>query len=305
MAGSAPRRSTVALVTCAGYPEGHPDDIAVVAPLADLGIDADMTVWDDADVDWSRYDLVILRSTWDYPARLDEFVAWAELVPTLVNPVATVRWSSDKRYLRELAAAGAPCVPTTFVEPGAAPGVVATAIAEVARSASRFVVKPCVGAGSIDAGRFESEDASSIEIAIKHTAGLLDSGRAAMLQPYLDGVDVTGEASLVYIDGDFSHAIRKEALLAGHPADVDGLFVEERTSAHTPDDTALAAADAVLAAAPFARNELLYARVDLLPDSAGLPLLLELELIEPSLFLSEHTGAAERFASAIARRCRG
>jgi hypothetical protein len=126
-----------------------------------------------------------------------------------------------------------------------------------------------------------------------------------MLQPYLDGVDVAGEASLIYIDGAFSHAIRKEALLSGAPSEVDGLFVEERTSPLSPSDDALAVGDAVLAAAPVDRDQLLYARVDLLPDADGRPLLLELELVEPSLFLGEWPGAAERFAAAIAERCRG
>lgn len=295
----------MALVTCAEYPNGHVDDLSLVAPLDALGVDVTFAVWDDEAVDWARYDAVVLRSTWDYPTRLDEFLAWADRVPELLNPLAAVRWSSDKRYLRDLTAAGAPCVPTTFVEPGAAPDLVAASITSVAGSATRFVVKPSVGAGSIDAGRFESDDSGSIEIAIKHATALLESGRAVVLQPYLDGVDETGESSLIYIDDHFSHAIRKEALLAGPPADVDGLFVEERTSAHTPTDAELAAGDEVLAAAPFAGADLLYARVDLLPGPDGSPLLLELELVEPSLFLAEHLGAADGLAAAIAGRCRG
>jgi len=126
-----------------------------------------------------------------------------------------------------------------------------------------------------------------------------------VVQPYLDGVDVSGETALIYIRGAFSHAIRKEALLSGAPSEFDGLFVEEQTSPLTPAEDALAAGDAVLDAAPVDRGALLYARVDLLPDADGRPLLLELELVEPSLFLGEWPGAAERFAAAIAERCRG
>jgi hypothetical protein len=294
----------VALVTCAEYPDGHADDVALLAPLADLGVDATFSVWDDSGVDWDRFDLVILRSTWDYPSRRDEFLAWAESVRMLANPAPVVRWSSDKRYFRDLAAAGAPCVPTSFLEPGAADDV-AGVIADVAGTAARFVVKPSIGAGSVDAGRFESADSASVDIAVKHATALIDDGRTAMVQPYLDGVDVAGETALIYVGGAFSHAIRKEALLSGAPSDVDGLFLEEQTSPTRPTDDALAAGDAVLDAAPVNRAELLYARVDLLPDADGRPVLLELELVEPSLFLGECPGAAERFAAAIAERCRG
>jgi hypothetical protein len=178
-------------------------------------------------------------------------------------------------------------------------------IADVAGTAARFVVKPSIGAGSVDAGRFESADSASVDIAVKHATALVDDGRTAMVQPYLDGVDVAGETALIYVGGAFSHAIRKEALLSGAPSDVDGLFLEEQTSPTRPTDDALAAGDAVLDAAPVNRAELLYARVDLLPDADGRPVLLELELVEPSLFLGECPGAAERFAAAIAERCRG
>jgi glutathione synthase/RimK-type ligase-like ATP-grasp enzyme len=295
----------VALATCAEFPDGHPDDGEILAPLAGLGVDATFAVWDDPTVEWGRFDLVVLRSTWDYTLRRDEFLAWAEAVPTLMNPAAAVRWSSDKRYFRELAAGGAPCIPTAFVEPGSTADVIAASIAAVAADASQFVVKPSVGAGSIDAGRFDSGDAASVEIAVKHATALVESGRAVMLQPYLDGVDTSGETALIYIDGEYSHAIRKEALLHGAPTDVDGLFVEERTSPLTATDVELEAGDAVLAAAPFDRAGLLYARVDLLPGPDGRPLLLELELVEPSLFLGDKPGAADRLADAIARRCRG
>jgi hypothetical protein len=295
----------VALATCAEFPDGYPDDGEIIAPLAGLGIDAAFAVWDDPGVDWGRFDLVVLRSTWDYTLRRDAFLDWADAVPRLMNPVAAVRWSSDKRYLRELAMRGAPCIPTRFVEPGSTAEVIAASIADVAADSSRFVVKPSVGAGSIDAGRFDSGDAASVEIAVKHTTALVESGRAVMLQPYLDGVDESGETAMVYIDGAYSHAIRKEALLHGVPTDVDGLFVEERTSPLTVTGVELDAADAVLAAAPFDPATLLYARVDLLPGPDGRPLLLELELVEPSLFLGEQPGAADRLAEAVARRCHG
>jgi len=293
----------VALATCSEHPDGYPDDLLVVEPLSDLGIDTTFVTWDDASVDWNAFDVVVLRSTWDYPPRRDEFLRWIDRVAgltTLANPAGAVRWSSDKRYLTHLERMGAPVVPTTFVDPDASAETLASAIRGTASSAERFVVKPSVGAGSVDAGRFESGDVSAVEQAIKHATTLLERGRRVMVQPYLDAIDSAGETALVYIGGEFSHAIRKEPLLAGGPVSFDGLFAEETTSATTATDAQLDAAASVLGAMPFDRAELLYARVDLLPDAAGDPLLLELELVEPSLFMAEAPGAALRFAHAMA-----
>lgn len=295
----------MALVTCSEYPDGYDDDVLVIAPLAALDIDATFVTWDDAAADWTSFDLVVLRSTWDYTPRLDEFLTWAEGVPGLVNPAAAVRWSSDKRYLVELARAGAPVIPTMFVVPGAASDALGAAIGDTAAAASRFVVKPTVGAGSVDVGLFELADQSAIEQATKHAATLLERDRAVMVQPYLDGIDASGETALIFVRGEFSHAIRKEPMLAGGVAEFEGLFGEERTSPSDPTTAQLEAADAVLDATPFDRDALLYARVDLLPDANGAPLLLELELVEPSLFLADGAGAAERFAAGIATVARG
>lgn len=291
----------VALVTCSEYRNGHPDDRTLVAPLAALGVEAAFVAWDDPVAEWSAFDLVVLRSTWDYTSRRDEFLAWADSVENLCNPAGAVRWSSDKCYLGELAAREVPCVPTEFLDPGAADDDVRATIGRVASTSARFVVKPSVGAGSVDAGRFESGDRSDLDQGCKHASMLLDSGRTAMVQPYLAGIDTDGESSLIFLDDVLSHAVRKEPLLIGGPVAVDGLFVEEKISALEPTIAQVAMANAVLDAAPFDRRELLYARVDVLPGPAG-PLLLELELVEPSLFIEAAAGSAAAFASAIARR---
>lgn len=161
-------------------------------------------------------------------------------------------------------------------------------------------MKPSVGAGSVDVRCFESGDASAIEQAIKHAATLLERGRTAMVQPYLDGIDTAGETALIFLAGKFSHAIRKEPILGGGPVAFDGLFADESTSPTEATAAQLAAAAAVFEAAPFDSADLLYARVDLVPSPDGIPLLLELELVEPSLFMAESFGAAQRFATAIA-----
>lgn len=285
---------SVALATCREYPDLDDDDRTVIAALAAEGIAARAEVWDDESVDWHRYDLVVVRSTWDYVDRGDEFLAWAASVPRLANPAPVLRWNTDKRYLRDLTAAGVPVVPTTWLEPG--DGVALPAVGS-------HVVKPSVGNGSKDAGRFDLGDPAERELAVKHVQRLLDRGATAMVQPYLGAVDTAGETALVYLGGAFSHALRKEPLLSGPDTAVDGLFRPERISAATPNGTERAVACRVVAAASEIVGEpLLYARVDLLPDAAGRPAVLELEAAEPSLFLTHHDGAARRFAAVIGTR---
>lgn len=292
----------VALVT-ARAARGLDEDMAPLgAALAAAGAGSAIVDWDDRAVEWRAFDLVVPRSAWDYAERLPEFLAWAEgvaRVTTLVNPLPVLRWNTDKHYLGELARAGAPVVPTTYIEPGAdAAAVLAGFLAR--ESCRELVVKPAVGAGARDARRHGR--AARAEI-LAHIASLSAAGRSVMLQPYLESVDTLGESALMYFDGRFSHAIRKGALLpAGAPATA-GLFAAEDIAARVPAADELAAAGRILAAVPLAR--LAYARVDLLRDAAGAPRLLELELTEPSLFLSHAAGAAERFAAVLLARLAG
>lgn len=290
--------SRVALVTCRDLPDLDPDDRLLVAPLRAAGCAVDGVAWDAPDVDWAGYDLAVLRSTWDYAPRRAEFLAWAAAVPALANPVDVLDWNTDKRYLRDLAAAGLPVVETAFVEPGADEGWFV--------HGRELVVKPAVGAGSLDTGRYRLRDDAERTLLNAHLARLLEAGRTAMIQPYLRGVDEAGETSLLYVAGPdglaYSHAARKGPMLDGPATSVSGLFKEERISAREPSAAERAVAERVLAAVPGGSGRLLYARVDLIPDDDGNPVLLELELTEPSMFLGYATGAAERFAAAIASR---
>jgi hypothetical protein len=283
---------TVVIATCAELPAGDEDGDALVAALADRGVAARWQVWNDPAASWAD-DLVVVRSTWDYTSDRDGFVAWARSMPRLANPAEVIAWNSDKTYLRDLADAGVPVVSTTFVAPG-----------ETARLplAGEFVVKPSVGAGSMGAGRFAADAADA---ARAHVTSLHDAGRTVLVQPYVTEVDTVGETALVYLDGVFSHAIGKGAMLPPglvHPADGYRLYVEERIEAREASAAELAVGDQVmrLLRARFGAD-LLYARVDLLPTPAG-PLLIELELTEPSLFLSYDAKAADRLAEAIAVR---
>jgi hypothetical protein len=290
----------VALVTARAARGLDEDMPPLTAALALAGAGSEIVDWDDPGVEWARFDLVVPRSAWDYAERLPEFLDWAERVTrltTLLNPLAVARWNTDKHYLGELARAGAPVVPTWYVEPGEDAGRRLDELL-AADACRELVVKPAVGAGSRDARRHARRERAQI---LAHIAPLLASGRSVMLQPYLESVDHSGETALMYIDGRFSHAIRKGALLpvAGAPATA-GLFAAEEIIPRAPGADELAAAERILRAAPFER--LAYARVDLLRDPAGSPRLLELELTEPSLFLAHAPGSAGRFAAALLAR---
>lgn len=297
---SAPR---VALATSADFPNLDADDAPLIPALAARGIDAVPAVWDDDGVDWAAFDLVVVRNTWNYASRRDEYIAWASRVPRLANPAEVLTWNTDKSYLRELEAAGLPVVPTIWLDP--ARNLTSRAVHTRFPASGEFVIKPTISAGGRDTGRYQSNYADQRGLAIVHARDLLRAGRHVMVQQYLGQVDTIGETALVYIDGTFSHAVRKAALLEG-PYRVDGLHKEEMT-ARDATEAERALADRVIAAIPelvpgAADGVLLYARVDLLRDTAGSPVLLELELAEPSLFLGLAEGAVELFADAIAAR---
>ncbi|MEU7972326.1 hypothetical protein AB0B48_09810 [Micromonospora sp. NPDC049089] len=285
----------VALVTCSDLADLDPDDRLVLAPLAARGVAVQAVVWDDPDVDWSSYDLVVLRSPWDYALRRDEFVSWASTVPTLVNPAAVVRWNTDKRYLAELSAAGVPTVPTAWVMPGES--------WQPPAETGEYVLKPAVSAGSQDTGRYDLADPEHRDLAAAHVRRLSEAGRVTMVQPYLRAVDTEGETALLFLAGPeglaFSHAIRKGPMLSGPDFGPDGLYKAEEITARTARPEQLAVAEQTLATVPGGTRQLLYARVDLIPGADGEPVLVELELTEPSLFIGYANGAPERLATAI------
>jgi hypothetical protein len=282
----------VALVTCADLPDLEPDDRLVLAPLAALGITAEPAVWSDPGLDWTGYDLAVLRSSWDYATRYEEFLAWTRQVARLANTAAVVAWNTDKRYLADLAAAGVPVVPTRWIEPGCAGPL---------PPAGEYVIKPTVSVGGKDTGRFDLADAGHRRLAERLLARFAATGRTAMIQPYLAAVDRLGETAVHYLGGRFSHAVRKGAMLTGPDSEVAGLYRPERISPRRPTPAELAVAQRALDAVPGG-DALLYARVDLILGPDGTPVVIELELTEPSLYLAMGDGAAQRFAAAIAAR---
>lgn len=280
----------IALATCAPLPEGDGDEAALPAALGP-SVAADFVPWDDPAADWARYDLVVVRATWNYQAQREAYLGWARaLGDRVLNPAPVLTWNTDKRHLDELAGAGLPVVPTRFVAPGE-PFVAPT---------GAYVVKPTVSAGSRDTARFvtgEHERAAALVAAIH------GGGRTAMVQPYVASVDARGETAMVFFDGRFSHAIHKGPLLRPGAAPSSEVFVPETIEPRAASPAELAVAERVTAwAARRFDGPLLYARVDLVTDAAGAPLVLELELTEPSLFLTQADGAVQRFAAAILAR---
>lgn len=278
--------AAVAIATCSDPTVVDDDDDMplLLTALAGVGVRAEPVGWDDPAVDWAAYAAVVVRSTWDYAARRSEFVAWAEAVAeatTLRNPASVLRRNTDKTYLRELATAGIPVVDTCWVAPGEQPDLAALGWPEL-------VVKPTVSAGARDTTRTRDLGAARRQL-----AAIAASGRTAMVQPYVDGVEGVGETSLVVLAGAVSHAVRKGPMLV--PGATDPRYdITRREPA--PDELALA--DRVLAGVPE-RADLLYARVDTVRGADGVPVLMELELTEPALFLAYGEGAADRLAAAV------
>ncbi len=292
----------IALATAAGVhdkAEEYGDELdehLIIAALVELGVEAELAVWDDAGVDWSSYDAVVIRSTWDYTARLDEFLAWAQSVEAagtqLHNSAAVLGWNTHKGYLIELEERGAPIVETAWL--GAGDTADLAAIAKD-RGWDGVVAKPAVGAGSEGLIVCRTgEDPAAHQAAFE----ALTAGSDTMVQPFVSSV-VDGELSIVVIGGVVSHAVRK--IPAAGDVRVQIEFGGSYT-AEEPDADAAALATWLVEATG---HDLLFARVDLLADSDGSWLLGELELVEPALMLAWDPASAGRLAAALLARLDG
>ena len=292
----------IALVTVQAARATDEDLAPLDAALHKAGAQVSIVDWDDATVDWSRFDLTVLRSCWDYAERYVEFLIWAERIShltTLLNPFEVVRWNTDKHYLAELERAGIAIVPSHFIEPDSDVVAELQSFFDTHADCAELVVKPAIGAGSRDTQRHASKQIDAIAA---HVERLLSDGRSVLMQPYLDRVDDAGETALIHFDGHYSHAIRKGALLRKNEGPTAELYAPEQIDAREPgaDERALAAK--VLAALPFAGAPA-YARVDLIRAEDGTPVLLELEMTEPSLFFQHAPGSVQRFAALLMAHC--
>ncbi len=281
----------VALATCRVKPEPDPDEAPLLAALAAHGVRAETLAWDDpAAPSAGGFDLVLIRSTWNYflePAQFEAWVQQTAAATILRNAPAAVRWNLHKRYLLELECAGLPVVPTELIPHGSAPDLTALC---VARGWKEIVVKPAVSASSFRTRRFSAAECAPAQAFLKS----LCAHRDALIQPALPGFTDPGERAHVWIAGEHTHCVNKQSRFAGE---------DERVSeALTPDASERDLMRRALAALPHeVRRDLLYARLDLVPGPDGWPLISEVELLEPSLFLIQHPPALERLAGAVAR----
>jgi hypothetical protein len=287
----------IAIATCAAVPPQFEDDALLASALATYGVDVERTVWDDAMVRWHEFDLVVLRSTWDYPRKHASFLEWVDArEPKIQNPARIVHWNSDKHHIADLAAAGLPVVPTYFVEP----------LDSIPSLQGEVVVKPTVAAGGRNAGRFGP---ATYDQALDLIGRLQRDGQTTMIQPYVRSVDDEGETALVFLGGRFSHAARKDPVL--RPDEAAPLRDDEIGAAEAMYDPNIvvsrSARDRELAVATRVIEHIRerfdatppYARIDLVSDENGDPLVLECEAIEPNLFLSLSPESASLLAGVL------
>lgn len=278
----------VALVSSSDLPRPDPDLPILRDCFARSGVSADVVLWHDASVDWSRFDAVLVRSTWDYVAKLDAFTQWidrVERVTRLVNSAPTLRWNLDKRYLLELESRGVDIIPTALAAAGASVDWRALFALH-----GDLVLKPAVSAGSFATVRVACGDAPTAEAHLR-----AHPRRDFLVQPLLRSVVEHGETNLVCFGGRPSHAIRKGARWSGDVEQSRGLVPP------TEAETALAAR-ALAAVAAIGLGTPAYARVDCAAGPDGRPLLMELELLEPSLFLDRAPEAAAALVSHVVPR---
>ncbi|MDW5597857.1 hypothetical protein VSS74_26120 [Conexibacter stalactiti] len=308
----------VAFATCAELLVLDPDDELLARALRALGVEVVPLAWSDGHADWSSFDLVLVRSPWDYHLRRDAFVHWAARVQRetrLLNSAATIAWNTDKTYLRTLAEQGVPTVPTTWVErtdgagaaagAGAAPGDAAAGGAGALPSpdlaallaargwdGDEAIVKPSIGLGSSGLLRVAPGDPGGD--GQRHLAELAEDG-IAMVQPFVPSLPVAGELSLVFFERELSHVVRKRP--AAGEFRVQPNFGAVTTAEEAGEREREVAMQAL---ACVAADELLYARVDLVAGPADEVWLMELELVEPTLYFEAVPGSAERFARLVA-----
>ena len=278
----------VALVSCLRLPEPDRDAAPLARALDAARIEAQTLAWDDPRVDWSAARIAVLRSPWNYAQQRNTFLEWVDRVAAegrFFNPVSVVHWNTHKRYLLELEQRGLPITPTNLVPRGSGISL-ATILAE--RGWRQVVVKPAVSAGSYKTLRVGLASLAAGEGHLRELAADGDT----LVQEYLPAVEGHGERALVWIDGQLTHAVRKSPRFTG---DVESV-------SHSAVGISQAEARLALQALEVVDAPLLYARVDMAPGPDGEPVLMELELVEPSLFFDQGPAALERFVGAIRRR---
>ncbi|MGE4632572.1 MAG: hypothetical protein AAEJ47_06000 [Planctomycetota bacterium] len=277
----------VGLVTCLEIPEPDPDEEIQLQSVRDAGADAQLIAWDDSTVDLSSFDVIVLRSCWDYQWREQEFRNWlqiADRATRVVNPVEVISWNLHKGYLLDLQQAGVPVVPTRLLEAGSGEESLEKILVE--QGWDRYVIKPAISAGSWLTALFQEGD---LPVAKRFVAEHAQQ-RDLLVQPYIESVESAGERANVYLDGNFSHCVIKSPRFTG-----DDEHVGEAQEV-LPED--ILVGEQALRCSP---GPVLYGRVDTVRDVDGKSMVAELELIEPTLFLHQHPPARAVFGAICQR----
>ena len=287
----------LAFATCEELPDLDPDDRLAVGALGALGIEVQPIIWTGPDLSWDGIDACVLRSTWDYHRRFDEFSLWiaqaSSHVPVINDP-KIVEWNAHKFYLRDLHLRGVPVVESEWLESGDAVDLDALLRQ---RHWNDAVIKPVYGASAHGIVRV-GERGVAIDVAQSHLATLL-SEQDAIVQPFLPAIEHYHERALTFFGGSFSHAVTKAPFMHAYSSvrqraeRLPGASGEKPAQA-TPEEVAVA--ESALAVVP---GNPVYARVDVVRDDEGAVRVLELEVIEPTLYLYAHPEAPARFARAL------
>jgi len=282
----------VVLASCLHLPEPDFDSVPLERAIADRGLSVEVRGWDDPAARWDDARIVALRATWNYPEHPRAFAGWVAGVSkqtTLLNDPDVVRWNVHKRYLLDLEAAGVPTTPTEVLPAGASDSLRDVLLR---RGWDDVVVKPAISAASFKTMHVTPRRAAEGEA---HLRSLL-AERDVLIQPYLRSVEGHGERALVWVDGQLTHSVRKTPRWDGEDESVSTeampISKEERAVAEQAVEAALR------------HGDLLYARIDVAPGPDGTPVVMELELIEPSLFFPQGPAALTRYVDALERRLR-
>ena len=283
----------VAIVTTCELPEPDVDEELILTSFRMAGVHVEMASWNDQTVDWENFDVAVIRSTWDYPWHIDQFLNWLDYVETktlLLNPASVVKPNLHKSYLRALEQKGVPIVPTEFLSADLLKGS-AISLGELVnkRGWEKFVLKPAIGAGSYLTRVFSNEEIPAATHFLENDL----KGHDVLIQKFISTVHAGGERSIIVIDGVCTHKIVKSPRFADDEESV--------SDAVSPDPEEVAFSHHVLNAAGH-REPLLYARVDLMRDENGHLLLSELELAEPSLFFKQNPSALMQFVKGTITR---
>lgn len=277
--------------------DAHSDpDIPFLNDAAErAGLNVHWCAWEDNAVNWDDFDLVVMRSPWNYVKELSRFQKWLSTFPApqkLWNPLNVIEWNMNKTYLRELANDGFAVVPTLYVDSF---DDVVRAIGDCPAidDGEEIILKPAVSAGSYLTGRFTRTNSDALSLARE----IIEKTGTLMIQPAIPSVAAKGELSCVFFGSEFSHSFRKGPILAANGGFIDSTY-SEKISAEIVPEPVMELATA-LHGHLAAKHQLLYARYDMVITNTGAPLLLEAELFEPSFFFSTSPQSADEFCRKI------